>query len=146
MSKDIKTIGPEATIAEARSWMRAGGVRHLLVLDRRDVVGILSERDLGGRAGADGKGIRVRDVMTKNVVTAEPDTTVRHAANLLRGHTIGCVVVSEGGKPVGIVTTTDLLELIGRGVERPIERSTRWTLRSRGARTERPTERHSRRG
>jgi CBS domain-containing protein len=146
MSREIKTIGPEATIAEARSSMRTEAVRHLLVLDRRDVVGILSERDLGGKALTDGKGIRVGDVMTTAVITAAPDTTIRQAANLLRGRTIGCLVVTEGAKPVGIVTTTDLLELIGRGVERPIERSTRWTLRSRGAGGAAPSERRRRRG
>lgn len=146
MSTEIKTIGPEATIAEARGAMRGGGIHHLLVRDRRDVLGILSEGDLGFRAVADGKGLRVGDVMTKAIVTAPPDTTVRQAANLLRGRSIGCLVVTEGAKPVGIVTTTDLLELIGRGVERPIERSTRWTLRSRGARSARATERRTRRG
>jgi hypothetical protein len=46
---------------------------------------------------------------------------------------------------VGIVTTTDLLELIGRGVEKPVERSTRWTLRRRGPGRATATARHERR-
>jgi hypothetical protein len=52
----------------------------------------------------------------------------------------------EGAKPLGIVTTTDLLDLIGRGAERPIERSTRRTLSARGPRRARPGLRHARRG
>jgi len=63
------------------------------------------------------------------------------AANLLRGFVIGSLVVQEGDKPVGIVTTTDLLDLIGRGAERPVPKSTRWTLRARGPRHARPIER-----
>jgi hypothetical protein len=54
--------------------------------------------------------------------------------------------VLEDGKPVGIVTTTDLLELLGRGSERPIEHSTRWTLRDRGPRRTGSTSRRVRRG
>jgi len=123
-------------------------VRHLLVLEGRDVVGIVSDRDLGGRLSANGakiEGVSVGDLMTTTIVTARPETTIRQAANLLRGHVIGCLVVLDGTKPVGIVTTTDLLELLGRGAERPIERSTRWTLRSRGPRRATPRQRHARR-
>lgn len=144
MSREIKTIGPSAPATEARNSMRTGGVRHLLVVERRQIVGIVSDRDLGGRAGGNRKGLTVAEFMTKTVVTARPDTTIRQAANLLRGHIIGCLVVADGGKPVGIVTTTDLLDLLGRGAERPIEQSTRWTLRSRGARGASPGDRHLR--
>ena len=102
MSRDIKTVGPKASAAEARNTMRTAGVRHLLVFEGRDLVGIVSDRDLGGRA-LQGKldGMTVADVMTASVVTAAPDTTVRQAANLLRGHIIGCLAVMDRAKPVG---------------------------------------------
>jgi len=149
MSRDIKTIGPTASTAEARNAMRTGGVRHLLVLDGKWVAGVISDRDLGVRVASKGirtEGLTVGELMTSNVVTATPETTVRQAANFLRGHVIGCLVVMEGAKPLGIVTTTDLLDLIGRGAERPIERSTRRTLSARGPRRARPGLRHARRG
>jgi CBS domain-containing protein len=41
------------------------------------------------------------------------------------------VVVASNDKPVGIITTADVLELIGRGIDRPVEATTRWTLRHR---------------
>jgi acetoin utilization protein AcuB len=149
MSRDIKTIGPEASAAAAREAMRTNGTRHLLVRDGRDVVGIVSDRDLGGKLAASGAKIgslSVGDLMTSTVVTARPETTIRQAANLLRGHIIGCLVIVDGARLVGIVTTTDLLELLGRGAERPIKRSTRWTLRSRGPRRSTPRLRHARPG
>jgi CBS domain-containing protein len=40
-------------------------------------------------------------------------------ANLMRGRSIGCVVVTGNGRLAGIVTTSDLLELLGRGAIRP---------------------------
>lgn len=99
-----------------------------------DVVGIVSERDLHGIGEARLADKTVGDVMTATVISARPTMTVRKAANLLRGHSIGCLPVLEAGRLVGIVTTTDLLELIGRGVERPVAASRRWTLgRKHGA-------------
>jgi CBS domain-containing protein len=149
MSTKIKTIAPTATVGQARAFMRTGGIHHLVVQSGRDIVGVVSDRDLGGRVAArngTGDARPVEEVMTSNVATVDPETSIRQAANLLRGRSIGCLPVLAGGKPVGIVTTTDLLELIGRGAERPIERSKRWTLRARGRRNAGPTARHARRG
>jgi acetoin utilization protein AcuB len=149
MSRDIKTVAPEASAIEARNAMRTSRVRHLIVLQGGDVVGIISDRDLGGRLPGSGtklEGVSVGALMTKTIVAATPETTVRQAANLLRGHVIGCLVVLDEAKPVGIVTTTDLLDLLGRGAERPIDKATRWTLRSRGPRRSTPRLRHARRG
>lgn len=145
MSRGIATIAPGANLDAARNAMRVNGIRHLVVVDGHDVVGVVSDRDLGGRlSAAPGKrtaGLTVADVMSTGVVSVKPETTVRQAANLLRGFVIGSLVVQEGKKPVGILTTTDLLDLIGRGAERPIPKSTRWTLRARGPRNRRPIER-----
>ncbi|HVV51218.1 MAG TPA: CBS domain-containing protein [Polyangia bacterium] len=144
MSREVKSVATTATIGEAKSLMKVNRIRHLLVLDRGDVVGVVSDRDLGGGAVAGDDG-QLGTVMTDNVVTAAPETTVRQAANLLRGRTIGCLPVVEDGKAVGIVTTTDLLDLIGRGSERPVQRVDRWTLRDRGPRKVGPTDRRRRR-
>jgi CBS domain-containing protein len=148
MSPQVKTIGSGASVAEARSLMGTAGVHHLVVVDGSLVVGVVSDRDLGGRVSAgraDAAAARIEEVMSPHVVSMAPDATIRQAANRLRGRGIGCLAVMEDGRLRGIVTTTDLLELIGRGVERPIERSTRWTLRNRGARGSQPQARHARR-
>jgi acetoin utilization protein AcuB len=85
-------------------------------------VGVLSARDAGGRNGA---AIRahssVADLMTHSVVTVSPDETIRKVANLMRGRTIGCVPVVQGQRLQGIVTVSDLLALLGRGVDRPAQ-------------------------
>lgn len=147
MSTDIRTIEPGAALEAAREQMRQHGIHHLLVFTGGEVVGVVSERDLAAQTQVKGgRGVgAVAGVMSEDVVTASPQTTIRQAANLMRGRGIGCLAVVDGDRPVGILTTTDLLELIGRGVERPIERSTRWTLRRRGARDAGPSARHARR-
>jgi signal-transduction protein with cAMP-binding, CBS, and nucleotidyltransferase domain len=96
-------------------------------------VGVVSERDLGGRRGASLiRDRRVSEVMTSPAVTASPTTTLRRAANLMRGRSIGCLPVVEAGRLRGIVTVSDILEEVGRGSERPVQVGKRWTLRHRG--------------
>ena len=52
---------------------------------------------------------QIRDVMTENVKSAEPSTSVREAARLMAGEDIGPVPVVEGERLVGIVTDRDLV-------------------------------------
>jgi acetoin utilization protein AcuB len=100
--------------------MRRKGIRHLVVMADSRVVGVLSDRDAGGRSGASIRArSRVSDLMTAPVVTVQPDTTIHRTANLMRGRTIGCVPVVDGRRLVGIVTVADLLEVLGRGADRP---------------------------
>lgn len=129
MTHKVETVSPEESVDTAIRRMRSAKIRHLVVVRGRKVLGVLSDRDLGL-----GTRESVVDVMTEHAISASPDMTIRKAANLLRGRSVGCLPVMEGGKLVGIVTTTDLLERIGRGAERPISRGKRWTLKGRGPR------------
>jgi acetoin utilization protein AcuB len=133
MTKAVRVVAPRLDAEAAWQRMREARIRHLVVKDGDRVLGILSERDLGGARGrAARKGRTAGELMTPEVIVAAPTTTLRQAANLLRGHVIGCLPVVDGNRLVGIVTTTDLLDLIGRGAERPVASSVRWTLRARG--------------
>jgi CBS domain-containing protein len=135
MKKRVETVAPEASSEEAWNRMQIRKVHHLVVARGSEVIGVLSDRDLGGMRGATYRvGRDVADVMTPSVVTARPDTTLREAANLLRGRTIGCLPVLEKEKLVGIITTSDLLVLLGKGAERPVGKSKRWILKGRGPR------------
>lgn len=119
MSTDVETIDVNESADVAWNRMALHDIRHLVVLKDRDVVGVLTNRDLGGSHGDSLRaGKRVGDLMVRDIAVAQPTTTVREAANLLRGRTIGCLPVLEGKTLKGIVTIADLLELVGRGVER----------------------------
>jgi acetoin utilization protein AcuB len=130
MKRRVESVSAETTAESAREKMRARRIRHLVVTEGSKVVGVLSERDLGARTSSSVVG----DIMTAPAVTAVATTTVREAANLLRGRTIGCLPILEEGKLVGIVTTTDLLELLGKGAMRPSPVGRRPNLRDRGPR------------
>jgi acetoin utilization protein AcuB len=126
MTKDVETISPDMGAVDAWELMRRKGIHHLVVIADSRVMGVLSDRDVGGRSGGSIRTrSRVSDLMSTSVVTVEPDTTIRKTANLMRGRTIGCVPVVDGTRLVGIVTVSDLLELLGRGVARPSRPSRR---------------------
>jgi CBS domain-containing protein len=117
---------------DAWNVMRMDDIHHLVVVDDRLAMGVLSERDAGGRRGhLVRRGHSVADLMTSPAVTVEREATIRQAANLMRGRSIGCLVVVENHRVIGIVTVADLLALIGRGVERPVADTKRWTLKHR---------------
>jgi CBS domain-containing protein len=115
MSTQVKMVGPGATLGEARTLMASAGIRHLVVVEGGLAVGVLSARDLGGRSSTGRRASLVEDAMSPHVVGMAPGATVRQAANRVRGRGVGCLAVMDEGRLRGIVTTTDLLELIGRG-------------------------------
>ncbi len=130
MSKDVQTVAPGVSADAAWELLWRGRIHHLVVRDGAQVVGIVSDRDLGGARGQRLRsGRTVADVMTPSVVVAAPKTTVRQAANLMRGRSIGSLPVIDRGRLVGIVTIADLLAQLGRGAER-----TQWVLADRGPR------------
>ena len=139
MTRHVETIDRQENAQVAFDSMKLKGIRHLVVKSDSELVGVLSQRDLGVPDQYDFREKRrVAELMTTQVVTASPDMSVRQAANLMRGRTIGCLpVVAKGHRSrlVGIVTVSDLLELLGRGVDRPAP-GRRVTLKARGPRVD----------
>ena len=117
MTEAVQTIPPTSAAEDAWELMRRGGFHHVVVTRASQVVGILSDRDMGGRQGASmRRGHTVEELMTRSVVTVGPTTTVRKAANLMRGRSIGCVVVTDRGRVVGIVTVATCWNCLGAAV------------------------------
>ena len=124
MTTNLLTVNVNETIGEAHAEMEVGLVRHLPVIDERGrLVGVLSDRDLLGIA-ASRKPRRVADVMTRHVVTTQPDAPAAVAASMMLDHRIGSVlVVDEQETLVGMVTQTDYLEVARRALlGLPLER------------------------
>ena len=131
MSKAVETVKPSVAASEAKTRMRQKKIHHLVVTSGSQLKGVLSEGDLGGTKlpKALGKST-VGDLMTSPVVTVTSRTSLRRAASLMKGRSVGSLVVtSANGKVAGIVTVSDLLELLARA---PEHRSNRDLRRARG--------------
>ena len=120
MSKGVKTVTSTSSAESAWEIMKGAGIHHLVVKDGTRIAGVLSSEDAGGSRGSRVREqLRVGDLMTPRVVTITPDTPIKRAASVMRGKSIGSLVVVDSGRAVGIVTTSDLLELLGRGAIKP---------------------------
>ena len=132
MTKRVQVVARSMSADDAWTLMRQKRVHHLVVTDGSHLEGIASTEDFGGKSGAPiRKGRTVGDLMQRTVVTVPPGASTKKVANLMRGRTIGSTIVTEGGRVIGIVTVSDLLELLGRGGERGVDRGKRWTLKHR---------------
>ena len=132
MTTAVRTVAPGTAADDAYELMRTKGFHHLVVREGSRIVGVLSDRDAGGPRGRAVRAARtVAELMTGPAVTVAPTDTIRKAANVMRGRSIGCLVVVDEGRIAGIITTADLLGLLGRGIQRPSPVSKRWTLRHR---------------
>jgi CBS domain-containing protein len=126
MSAGVHTVRPGTPAANARERMRTKQIHHLLVQEGTQLVGVLSARDLARRDNR-GKAIKkllVADFMTPHVVTVTPDTSLHRAANVMRGRSIGCLIVIDEGRAVGIVTVADLLDQVRSRPRHRIDRRT----------------------
>jgi CBS domain-containing membrane protein len=129
MTADVTTLKRNEKLTLADDVMQLGRVRHLPVLDDdgEEVVGIISQRDLfrGALANALGYGrhaqrklldtLSVKDVMSTDVVTTSPETSLAEAARVMMTRKIGCLPVVEGKRLVGILTEGDFVALAARG-------------------------------
>jgi CBS domain-containing protein len=110
----VFTASPGATLAEVAQQLSARRIGSVLVLEGKDhVAGILSERDVVralARHGATALGFEVREVMTRDVVTCDPDDSIEDVmATMTRGRFRHLPVVRHG-ELLGLVSIGDVVK------------------------------------
>ena len=118
------TLTPDDTLDLANNVISLGRIRHIPVVEKGKLVGLLSERDLIGAAANRIFGLNqksksallktesVKSIMKKRLVTVTPDTPIKDAARLMADKKIGCVPVIRERALVGLVTTTNVLRYL----------------------------------
>jgi acetoin utilization protein AcuB len=103
------TVTAGDLLIQARLKMQAGGFRRLPVVSDGQLVGIITDRDLRQHFGLLDR-TEVKAAMSKKPITVTPATTLEAAAQILPNQKIGSLPVVERGRPVGIITTSDILQ------------------------------------
>ena len=127
MNRDLVTVDKQASLRRARRILDQHRIRHLLVVEGKRLVGIVTDRDLRQAAPSSKSPLtlserqefmdelKVLEVMSRKLITASSTTTIREAAKVMVSEKIGCLPVVDGNQLVGIVTQSDLLEMLVRG-------------------------------
>jgi acetoin utilization protein AcuB len=120
MTGNLVTLSPEASAAEALTLCRERRIRHILILEERRLVGIVSDRDRRDASPALGdperartlRKIRVGDVMTREVITVDPQDSIENAAQQMYELKIESLPVVAEEELLGIVTSSDVMRAL----------------------------------
>lgn len=106
------SVTPDESLREAARVMASKGIGLLVVVDPKDskkLVGVISERDIIRALARNEEDSKVREIMTKEVITVKDTDTLYKAAKLMKEHRIRhLVVVNEEGIPLGVLSIRDL--------------------------------------
>jgi WS/DGAT/MGAT family acyltransferase len=131
MTREVVTVRPEATLADAWTTMHEARIRHLVVGDAKGrLIGVVTHRDLLSAAQsrmtfpneADRmrmlSWVHVADAMETHVSTASPAEPAAVAGRRMANHKLGCLPVVDGDRLVGVVTEHDFLRWATAHMER----------------------------
>ena len=124
MKKDLITLDSSSSIKEAATLMSEKKVGCVIVTKENKPVGIITERDFVTRVAAQNKEVTtsLSDVMSSPLIVTDPEETVWEAAETMKTRNIHKVPVQDGDNIVGIVTTTDLVEICSMGSDSEMRR------------------------
>ena len=150
MSEDIITIDKDQNLSDALKLLRKHNVSRLPVTNNKELVGIISERDIADKLGSSkyesmpASRLHISSVMVKNVFTVPQTMQLAEVAKLMLENGIGSVPVMNDDKMVGIVSKADFVTL---AVGIAFDKITVKKIMSKGLTVVSPTERlvHARR-
>ncbi|MBW2020312.1 MAG: CBS domain-containing protein [Deltaproteobacteria bacterium] len=125
MRKDLVTVTPDTSLVKAKDIIAEKLIEHLLVIDKGDkLVGIVSDRDIKQAWASPAtalsahelnyllKQLTVETIMAKKIITINPGTTIERAGHIMQENRISSLPVMENEKLVGIITTTDVMDVL----------------------------------
>jgi len=125
MNPNVVTVDADDSMLDATKLLKEHNIRHLPVLEKGKLVGVITDRDLKRASPSDATAleahellylianIKVREIMTKNPITVPYNYTIEEAAELLlQARISGMPVVDKDGDVIGTITQTDLFKVL----------------------------------
>ncbi|HKZ69022.1 MAG TPA: CBS domain-containing protein [Anaerolineales bacterium] len=124
MTPDPVCATTHTSLPDALQMMQERRIRRLPVVDHDKLMGIVTRGDLRGAQPSEATSLSIYEVnyllgrltldriMSKNIVTVTPGTTIGDAARLMLKHKIAGLPVVEGGRIVGILTESDVFRMV----------------------------------
>jgi acetoin utilization protein AcuB len=134
MTKRVVTIGFDDTLQTVKDIFEQSGFHHLLVVEDRELQGVVSDRDLLRALSPFIDSVvetqrdtatlnrRVHHIMSRKPITLRPDAEVSEAIQLFLSHPVSCIPIVDGGsRPVGIVSWRDVLKVCSEMLKPPLD-------------------------
>ena len=125
MHTHLVTVSPDTSLRKAKEIIEEKQINHLLVVNKNgDFVGIVSDRDVRQSWASPATALSVHElnylltqltveaIMVKKMITISPGTTIERAAFIMQENRINALPVIESEKLVGIITSTDVMEVL----------------------------------
>lgn len=125
MTRDVITISPDTSLAQAHELMQEKGIRRLPVVDEGRIVGIVTLGDVRGAEPSRASSLsiwemnyllaklKIFEIMTQRPITILESASIGEAAQIMLEHKFsGLPVVDESGRLVGIITESDIFRLV----------------------------------
>jgi len=111
MKHKIISIDRNETIRKACNIYRDTGIGCVIVTDKEEIIGLVTERDIIERTicmGIDPNTTKVEEIMSKNIKTVNKDERLEKAIEILKENKIKKLLVTSNDDLVGIITLTDI--------------------------------------
>jgi len=140
MHTRLVTVPPDTSLKKAKEIIEEKQINHLLVVNKKeDLVGLVSDRDVRQSWASPATTLSIHElnylltqltveaIMVKKIITISPGTTIERAAYIMQENRINALPVIEAEKLVGIITSTDVMDVLLRSIGFG-EKSARFTV------------------
>ncbi len=122
MSAEPITVAPNDTVGDALELLKDHSIRRLPVVSKGKPVGLVTKTDLIKASPSHATSlsiheinylfpkIKIKDIMTREVITISPDAAIEEAAVIMRENKLGTLIVVDKDALVGLITESDLFK------------------------------------
>lgn len=111
MKTNLVVVKPTTTVLEAAKLMKKNKIGNVIVVNKKQPIGILTESDILKKVVADGKNavdVKVEEVMTTPIVVGDPYISLEEAMKIMGKFNIRRLPVIEDGNLIGVITQKDI--------------------------------------
>lgn len=117
MKKNVISIDASKSVKNGAELMATAGVGSIIITRNNKPVGILTERDFVKKIVSKNRPLdtALSEVMSSPLIAVQPQETIWEAAELMKTNNIHKLPVKDGNSVIGIITSTDLVEICSLG-------------------------------
>jgi len=116
MNKAVISVNPMTTSFQVAKMMKHGGIGAIIVKENKISTGIITDRDFATKISANNLPLDtpVQKVMSSPLITVNPTDSISSVAKTMSNKKVRKLAVSENGKIIGIITSTDLVNQLAK--------------------------------